>query len=390
MKFKSLFSYFISLILILGLTVCKNPSDQEFDKQLPQRLQAALEGAAESTDPKFPGAVLYIRSPEIGIWTGAVGLSNVEAEADMRPDYQFRAASILKPFIAVVVLQLIEEDRFSLDDTMTAVLPQSIATRFSEGDRISVRMLLNHTSGIPDWLTDAMMGEIVADPQRIWTVEEYLDVAAEQEPYFLPGEGWQYSNTNYNLLGLVIEQSTENSWREEIRERIFKPLSLENTRLPEPGDLSVSEYHCRGYADMGGQLMDFTLIDSSMAGAAGGHALITTTSDLARFLKAVLAGELFKHSGTLDKMLEFAEPPDDFEGAKYAAGYGLGMMKFLLPGDVEMLGHSGSTGGFDSFVYYLPAHNITISGMMNSMGIDQHKILLPALEILVPELTIDK
>ena len=133
--------------------------------------------------------------------------------------------------------------------------------------------------------------------------------------------------------------------------------------------------------------MDFTLIDSSMAGAAGGHALITTTSDLARFLKAVLADELFKKAGTLDEMLTFVESPDDAEANKYAVGYGLGMMKYLLPGNVEMLGHAGSTGGFESFVYHLPAKNITISGMMNSMETNQYQILLPALEILLPELS---
>jgi D-alanyl-D-alanine carboxypeptidase len=304
----------------------------------------------------------------------------------MQPDDQFRAASILKPFVAVVVLQLIEEGRFALDDSMSAVLPQSVATRFVESDRFTVRMLLNHTSGIPDWLTEAMMGEIVADPRRIWTVDEYLDVATEQEPYFSPGESWRYSNTNYNLLGLVIEQATGNSWRDEIRERIFNPLNLEQTQLPEPGDLSVSDYHARGYVNMGGRLMDFTLIDSSMAGAAGGHALITTTSDLVRFLRSVLAGELFRKASTLDKMLEFVEPPDDLEAAKYAAGYGLGMMQYLLPGNIEMVGHAGSTGGFESFVYHLPAQNITISGVMNGMETNQYQILLPALEILVPEL----
>lgn len=117
---------------------------------------------------------------------------------------------------------------------------------------------------------------------------------------------------------MIIEHATGSSWREEVRERIIKLLNLEDTRLPEPGDLSVSDNHAHGYVDMGGTQIDFTMIDSSMAGAAGGHVLITTTSDLARFLNAVWAGELFQNAGTLDAMLTFVEAPDDAEGASRA------------------------------------------------------------------------
>jgi D-alanyl-D-alanine carboxypeptidase len=246
-------------------------------------------------------------------------------------------------------------------------------------------MLLNHTSGIPDWISGAMIGKITANPQRIWEVYEYLDVAAAQEPYFPPGEGWRYSNTDYNLLGMVIEQATGRSWRDEVRERIIKPLNLENTRLPEPGDLSISDNHARGYFDMGGELIDLTKVDPSMAGAAGGHALITTTMDLARFLNVVLNGGLFQKSGTLDEMLAFVDVPDAVSGFRHITGYGLGIMKFLLPGNIEMLGHAGGTAGFSSFIYFLPKQEMTVSGMMSNMVSDQYQILSPALEILIPE-----
>jgi D-alanyl-D-alanine carboxypeptidase len=136
---------------------------------------------------RFPGALLYVSSPEIGTWAGAAGLSDVETTTAMRPDAEFRAASILKPFVAVVILQLAKEGRFSLDDPMTTVLPESVTSRFSDSDKITLRMLLNYTSGIPEWLTETMMGEIFANPRRVWQVHEYLDVAAAQEPYFSPG-----------------------------------------------------------------------------------------------------------------------------------------------------------------------------------------------------------
>ncbi len=384
-KYRAL-RYSLLAVLILGLTACSAPTEKGPDRQIAGKLQAVLEDAVTSPRTGFPGALLYASSPEVGIWTGAAGLRNVESTTAMKPDAEFRAASILKPFVAVVILQLAEEGRFSLDDTMTAILPESVTAIFPDSGEITVRMLLNHTSGIPDWLTEAMMGEIAANPRKIWDVHEYLDVAAAQEPYFPPGEGWKYSNTDYNLLSLVIEQATEISWREEVRERIVRPLSLESTRLPEPGDLSISENHARGYIDMGGELTDFTEIDSSMAGAAGGHALITTTTDLARFLKAVMAGELFQSTETLAQMLTFAEVPEGAGVSRYQTGYGLGMVRSLLPGNVEMLGHAGSTGGFQSFVYYLPAQQLTVAGMMNITGGDENELLTPTLELLVPEL----
>lgn len=385
-KFKIILNL-IPIILILGLAACKAPTEKAFDNQLANNLRTALKNVVESPDTKFPGALLYISSPKLGTWVGAAGLGDIEADTAMRASDRFRAGSIMKPFITVVILQLVEEGQFSLDDPMTAVLPESVTSKFPGSDKITIRMLLNHTSGIPEWLTEAMMGEIFANPLRIWDVNEYLDASAAQEPYFPPGEGWRYSNTDYNLLGLIIEETTELSWREEVRERVIKPLNMENTLLPEPGDSSIPGNYAHGYFDMGGKLVDFTKMDPSMAGAAGGHALITTTVDLARFLNAVLAGDLFKEAWTLDEMLKFVDVPEDVEISKYVAGYGLGMMKFLLPGNIEMLGHSGATGGFQSFVYYLPAQKLIISGMMSNMESDQYQILLPALEILIPEFT---
>jgi len=335
--------------------------------ELTGNLHAVLQDAVADPETRFPGALLCVSDPRTGTWAGAAGLSDVESATVMRRDEEFRAASILKPFVAVVVLQLAEEGRFSLDDPMTAVLPADVASRFPDSERITLRMLLNHTSGIPDWLTEAMMGELFANPTRVWDVHEYFDLAAA-----------------HNLLSLLIEQTTGNSWREEVRERVVRPLNLGSTRLPEPGDLSIPDNHARGYIDMDGELIDFTVIDSSMAGAAGGHALITTTTDLVRFLDALLTGALFRKSATLDEMLTFVEVPEGVGAFRYPAGYGLGIMRFLLPGNIEMLGHAGSTGGFESFVYSLPAQHLTVAGVMSRTGADEGELLTPTLELLVP------
>ena len=127
--------------------------------------------------------------------------------------------------------------------------------------------------------------------------------------------------------------------------------------------------------DMGGNLIDLSEIDPSMAGAAGGHALVTTTTDIARFLEAVLAGGLFQEAGTLDEMLTFVDMPQDASPGGLAIGYGLGVRKYMLPGDIEMLGYAGTTGGYQCFVYNLPVQGITIAGMMNSITSDQMRLL---------------
>jgi D-alanyl-D-alanine carboxypeptidase len=183
---------------------------------------------------------------------------------------------------------------------------------------------------------------------------------------------------------LAIEQSTDRSWREEVRERVVERLHLDDTLLPEPGDLSIPGSYAHGYMDMGGNLVDMTRIDPSMAGAAGGHALVTTTTDLACFLDAVLAGKLFREAETLDEMLTFVDMPRDASSGGLAVGYGLGVRKHLLAGGIEMVGHAGTTGGYQCFVYYLPVQGITIAGMMNSIPSDQMRLIFPALEILVP------
>ena len=151
------------------------------------KLQAALEAACQGTDTSFPGTMLHVCGPELGFWSGAAGLGEIGTATAMAPDDRFRAGSVMKPFVAVVTLQLVEEGRLSLDDLMTSVLPGSVTSRFPAGDQITVRMLLNHTSGIPDWLTDKVGVEIASNPTRVRTVDEYLDWQQNKSHTFCRG-----------------------------------------------------------------------------------------------------------------------------------------------------------------------------------------------------------
>ena len=222
----------------------------------------------------------------------------------------------MKPFVAAATLQLVEEGRFALDDPLPAVLPPRVIARFPDAERITVRMLLNHTSGIGEY-TDARFDRaVVANPQRRWTVAEFLDRAAAQPRTSAPGERHAYSNANYNVLGLVLEQATGKPWRAVVRERVIERLRLTHTSLPKPGDVPTGRGIAHGYQLVNGRLRDLTDVDSSMAGAAGGHALLTTTKDLSRFLRALLAGKLFQRQETLEEMRTFvaAENPHGLVG----------------------------------------------------------------------------
>jgi D-alanyl-D-alanine carboxypeptidase len=358
----------ISAVILLTsiVTACAAPAEKEFDEQLASQLQVSLEEAVQSQETVWPGALLRVNSPDLGTWSGAAGLADLEAATPMKPDNQFRAGSITKPFVSVVVLQLMEEGQFSLDDPMTSVLPENVTAKFANSSEITVRMLLNHTGGMPEFL-DLAMPHIVADLQRIWQDNEWLDFAAAQEPWFAPGEALAYSNTDYILLGLIVEQATGQTWRQEVHERIFEPLNLENTLLPEPGDISSPSHQAHGYVDLGAGLLDVTEagVDPSMAAASGGQSMVTTAEDLDRFLKALLAGELFQNAETLDEMQTFVPWPDDNPLSPWIDGYGLGLMKVDYPGGIEAIGHSGTSADFNSFVFYFPDQGITMSGAVN-------------------------
>lgn len=365
----------------VGFSLVFGGIGEEEPKDLPTRLQEAVDDAVGHRDAIFPGALLYVTAPEFGVWSGAAGVADVETGEAMRSDSKFGIGSITKTFVSVVVLQLVEESVLSLDDTLPEVLPEETVARFLDSDRITLRMLLNHTSGIPEWVSQTTDEATAADPSTVWDIETVLDLAAAQAPYFPPGEGYMYSNTDYTLLGMIIEQATGQSWREQVRSRILEPLGLEDTVVRDPGDTSMPDGHAHGYGDLGGGVVDITYADPSMAGAAGGNAIVSTTTDLARFLDAVLAGVLFHDPVTLAEMMTFVDAPDE-HGFPY--WYGLGMEKYIIDG-ITLIGHAGGAVGYGSVMYHAPDYGVTIVGSGNFFDLAPAYVdlLMPALEELM-------
>jgi D-alanyl-D-alanine carboxypeptidase len=349
-----------------------------FDPALARKLRRALDDALRDPSTHAPGAILHVHSPKLGRWTGVAGLGRVAPAEPMRPRDRFRAGSIAKPFVAVRVLQLAERGRLSLDAPLPQVLPASVVGRFANAADITVRMLLGHRSGIPEWNSEPLGIEIARHPAKVWKVSEFLDIAAAQPPVFAPGAGFSYSNTNYNLLGLIIERVTGRSWRHAVTRRVIRPLRLTGTNLPAPGHRSIKGAHAHGYAELDGKTIDITRIDPSVGGAAGGEALVTTVQDLGRFIDALLTGRLFRHRATLRRMLDLK--PAQGEGG--LTGYGLGIEQRALPGGIELIGHLGGTAGYRSYVGRVRPLGVTMTFMLNWED-DPTPLVLPVVQALV-------
>jgi len=352
-------------------------SRPRLDPDLARQLQQALRDALRDPGTTAPGAILHVHGPKLGAWTGVAGLGRVAPNVPMRPRDRFRAGSIAKPFVAVVVLQLAERGRLSLDARLPEVLPASVTGRFPTAPDVTVRMLLGHRSGIPEWDLPAVDAQLARHPAKVWKVSEFLDLAAAQPPVFPPGTGFSYSNTNYNLLGLLIERITGRSWRHEVTRRVIRPLRLTRTDLPAPGDRSIQGAHAHGYGELDGKTIDLTRIDPSFAGAAGACALVTTVQNLARFGDALLKGRLFRRRATLRSMLDLA--PAQGEGG--LAGYGLGIERYSLPGGVELVGHLGGTAGYRSFFGRVRPLGVTMTFAMNALD-DPTPLVLAAVQAL--------
>jgi D-alanyl-D-alanine carboxypeptidase len=285
-----------------------------------------------------PGAILVIRDGNRTV-SIASGLGNVDEQTPMRGSDRFRIASHTKTYVATVVLQLVSEGKLHLEDTVEQWLPGLVPN----GDGITVRQLLNHTSGLFDYENDPRVFEpyINGDLGYHWAPRELVRIAVSHEPLFEPGATQSYSNTGYILAGLIIKAATGNTLRGELSRRIFQPLHLRATSFPtRPG---IAGRHAHGYIILGAPpAIDITGI-SPFVWAAG--AIISTGPDDLSFYRALLSGHLVK-AGLLREMKEIVP----IEGAPPGAGYGLGLTRSGTPCGIAW-GHNGAFGGFCSDVY---------------------------------------
>jgi D-alanyl-D-alanine carboxypeptidase len=366
----------LAAVAALAIGACDDETTPPANTAVEMQLQQILDGSVTNPDVVLPGATAYYHDPAYRPWSGAAGLGQVPSQVTMRARDRFRAGSIAKTFVATVAMQYVEAGTLSLDQTLPALLPESVTARISGADQITLRMLLNHTSGVPEWVTPEIEARIIADPTHVWSDGEIIDLAAAQPPTFPPGTSWSYSNTDYNLVGMVIERAAGTSWRAQVRQRIFERVGLANTSLPEPGDVTVGADVAHGYQVTDAGVIDVSAVDPSMAGAAGGDALVTTAEDLGRFIEALFAGELFTKPATLAAMMPSIDAPH-VSGLPYR--YGFGLEQFVMPDGSVVVGHSGSTAGYSMMMFRIPAADATLVTAVNT-----NDLFTNALQVFIP------
>ncbi|MFD7071505.1 serine hydrolase domain-containing protein [Streptomyces sp. NPDC059913] len=302
----------------------------------PDTVQKSLDTLVR--EDRVPAALATVTDREGRTRVYTAGVGDLKTGAKVPKDGQVRAGSNTKAFTAVVVLQLVAEKKVALDAPVDTYLPGLLRGDGIDGRHITVRQLLQHTSGLPEYLDKPA---ILKDPQRYYEPRELLDAALAQKAHFAPGEKWEYSNTNYLVAGLIVQKVTGRPLGEEINRRVVDRIGLRHTYFPTPGDMTIEESHPKGYHRdaPGSPWREVTELDPSWGGAAG--AVISTNSDLNRFYTALLGGRLLPPAQLAQMRTTVPVDPSD-PGYRY----GLGLASRQLPCGGVYWGHGGTIPGY--------------------------------------------
>ncbi|WP_183068781.1 serine hydrolase [Streptomyces sp. gCLA4] len=297
-----------------------------------------------------PGIVVEVRDGS-DPWFGTAGVSDTWTGQERRPSERFRIGSTTKAFTATLVLQLAAEGRLGLDDTIERWLPGMVAGNGYDGRAITIRQLLDHTSGIFNYANDAEffkngIGEAwLRHRYDTYAPEQLIRIGLATPAPFAPGDAFLYSNTNYFLAALIVEEVTGGTFAEALTQRIIRPLRLTGTYLPGT-EAAIRGTHCRHYStlfasDAQPVIHDATERNQSFAWAAGG--IVSTTGDLQRFFGALLQGHLLpaEQQREMFTTVDTAGPVPWIPGTRY----GLGVFSWTLPSGVTVWGNAGATYG---------------------------------------------
>jgi D-alanyl-D-alanine carboxypeptidase len=337
----------LAATLAVGLTSGVTSSTATADPARTELRQALT----ELTEAGAAGVQLRIHD-EQGNWTGSAGVRELSG-GTVPTDGRFRAGSITKTFMTTVVLQLVDEGKVVLDDPIDEYLPQ-----YGFDPRITVRMLLQHTSGLFNYTGDVMadgtpdpgiplFGKDFAENRfRTYTPDELIAVALSKPARFAPGTDWRYSNTNFIVIGQLVERVTGTPYAVQVGRRILAPLHLRETVFPGTRK-DIPGPHAHGYHaywDAGQfHVLDATRLNPSWAGSAG--EIISTTRDLDTFIKALLSDRLLPATLLAEMMTPSLSP-----------SYGLGM-ELLDAGPTcggVYYGHTGGIHGYQSVMFSNP------------------------------------
>ncbi|REE71008.1 D-alanyl-D-alanine carboxypeptidase [Rhodococcus wratislaviensis] len=337
----------------------------------PVSFQAAVDAAAEEL--LVPGAVVQLRAPQ-GNFDAVVGTTELGAQTPPDGHTHFRIASNTKTMTAALIVLLAQDGKLEFGDPVSAYVSD-----VPNGENITVAELLTMRSGLYNYTNSPEFAATLdADPAKAWTPREVLDIAFRQPPEFPPGTSYEYSNTNYAVLGLIAEKVGGRPLAEQFRDRLFGPLGLQQTSLPAADDAAtIPDRYSHGYmyggssyamvdeeypADMQAaaragtlQPLDYTHQNSSYATAAGGA--ISTADDLTTWIRALVSGDVL-NAEYQQQWLHSLQPEDPSapDGQQY--GYGISYQRFGP--NASMYYHGGELPGFNSFIGYDPDNDVTL------------------------------
>jgi len=318
------------LVATTGGTALADPVDRPVDRRVVQQ------GLDEVVEAGVLGVQLRV-THDREKFTARSGKAELGSDRPVPLNGRFRAGSITKTFVSTVVLQLVGEGDVELDAPVGRYLPGLV------DERITVRHLLQHTSGLYDH-NNALPFDPAGFEQiryRHWEPRELVALSTGRPLEFPPGTKWAYSNTNYVVAGLLVEQITGRPLERVVEHRVLKPLRLNDTVLPRDDD-RIHGPHARGYWAIDGKPVDITRFNPSVFWAEGN--LVSTTKDLDTFFAALVGGRLLRPAQQRELTTTTAVSP----------GYGLGVSIQVLPCGTTVWGHDGGVPGFGSLVLTTP------------------------------------
>jgi len=323
-----------------------------------QNLQRYLDAAVAAG---LPGVSLLVRGPQL-TWVGASGFADIAAQVPWASTTVGRAGSVTKLFAATLVSMLVERgDIRDLDVPIRELVWRQEFSRIANSDRVTLRQLLNHTSGIYDYLSSpALIQAALGSPGFAYhTKEQLLEFSYDQPAAFEPGAGWQYSNTNYLLIELAVEAVTGQSGPQLMRSLVIEPLGLESTSYDPEQVLPAGIAH--GYADFGDAVQhDVTTLELERFHFDGG--VISNVHDLADFLDAVLGTSILSEASR-EALLDVV--PTHGVSVRGTDYYGLGIILEDSPEYGRVYGHLGTSVGFTTHVYRIMDAGITFAAIVN-------------------------
>ncbi|MCG8326501.1 MAG: beta-lactamase family protein [Chitinophagales bacterium] len=306
----------------------------------------------------LPGVAMVVYTPEEGKWIGSAGVARIENQQAMLPCNIFHSASVAKTYHVVAAMTLVEEGKLQLDNTIDHYLPDWVCNDLPNKSTATVRQLMNHTSGIPDFIEDTEhVLDYFNDLLHRFTTEEYLDYVCGDDPDFQSGTSVSYSNTNTVLLALIMDQIAGNH-ATLITERIIQPLGLSNTYYKQQAGYPAPTGVVNTYVDVkeNGILINSSEIERNFADMSIGHdGMLASPHDYFLFIRALFKGTLLSDT-SLSQMMDFKPYSASIDMGE---GLGLDIVKTPLK-NLTRAGHNGGSLGAANNVFYYPEKDATI------------------------------